>query len=366
MEKIPFGDLHRHYLAIQRDIDAAIERVLKSGWFVLGREGERFEQEFARFLGGGYAAGVGSGTEALHLALVACDFQPGDQVLTVANTAVPTINAISFAGLEPVFVDIDPESYCIDASRLESSLTPRTRAIVPVHLFGNVCEMETITAFAEKHGLVVIEDACQAHGASYRGRRAGTIGRFGCFSFYPSKNLGAFGDGGLVYSSDPSSVERIRLLRNYGQVRRYHHQIEGFNSRLDEMQAAILSAQLPYLEKWNERRRQIAGLYERSINHPLISKPRQQPDRSHVFHLYVIRCAQRDRLRTHLESRGIGTQIHYPVPCHLQNAYRRLGLRPGSFPVAEKYADEILSLPIYPELDDEQVLSVAEAINQFA
>ncbi len=362
---IPFGDLKRHYYEIQEQIDTAIQRVLESGWFVLGKEVENFERHFAEFLGCHHAIGVGSGTEALHLALVACDLQPGEEVITVPNTAVPTLSAISFAQLTPVFVDIDPQNFCMDARLLEEKIGPRTRVVLPVHLYGNACDMDAIMAVAEKHGLIVIEDACQAHGTTFKGKRVGTFGRFGCFSFYPSKNLGAFGDGGMVVCNNDRDAEKIRLLRNYGQIERYYHEIKGFNSRLDELQAAILDAQLPFLSSWNEKRRQIATLYRQLIHNPLITLPSEQIDVYQIYHLFVIRCLQRDRLRHFLAEHGISTQIHYPVPCHLQNAYKELGVGEGSLPVAEEFAKQILSLPIFPEMTMDEVTRVAEAINQF-
>ncbi|HQG46638.1 MAG TPA: DegT/DnrJ/EryC1/StrS family aminotransferase, partial [bacterium] len=336
--QVPFGDLTRHYAAIKEEIDAAVGRVLSSGWFVLGHEVQAFEEAFARYLGVRHAIGVGSGTEALHLALVASGVKSGDEVITVPNTAVPTLSAISFAQAVPVMVDIDPDSFCIDADRLEEKITPRTRAIIPVHLYGNACRIEAVMACARRHNLAVIEDACQAHGATCNGKAAGTFGDYGCFSFYPSKNLGAFGDGGMVVTDDDDRAQQIVLLRNYGQIERYYHEIKGFNSRLDEMQAAILHAQLPHLDAWNRRRRDIAALYGRAITNPGITLPRQQEGSGHVFHLYVVRCGRRDALRRHLADHGIGTQIHYPVPCHLQNAYRDLGLGPGTCPIAEQYA----------------------------
>jgi dTDP-4-amino-4,6-dideoxygalactose transaminase len=363
--QVPFGDLTRHYLAIKEEIDGAVARVLNSGWFVLGNEVKAFEEAFARYLGVRHAIGVGSGTEALHLALVASGVQPGDEVITVPNTAVPTLSAISFAQAVPVMVDVDPDSFCINVNRLEEKISTRTRAIIPVHLFGNACRIEEVMAIARRHNLAVIEDACQAHGARRLGRTVGTFGEYGCFSFYPSKNLGAFGDGGMVVTDDDERARQIVLLRNYGQIERYYHDIKGFNSRLDELQAAILAAQLPYLTEWNRRRREIAALYSRTITHPGVLLPTQQEGSDHVFHLYVVRCETRDALRSHLADHGIGTQIHYPVPCHLQNAYKELAAEAGSCPVAERYAREILSLPIYPEMRDEEALFVAETINQF-
>jgi len=363
--QVPFGDLTRHYLAIKSEIDAAVNRVLASGWFVLGIELRAFEEAFAAHIGVRHAIGVGSGTEAIHLALVASGVQPGDEVITVPNTAVPTLSAISFAGATPVLVDVDPDSFCIDPDLIEQKISARTRAIIPVHLYGNCCRMDEVMAVAGRHNLAVIEDACQAHGAVYQGKRTGTFGAYGCFSFYPSKNIGAFGDGGMVVTDDDQRAEQIVLLRNYGQLERYYHEIKGFNSRLDEMQAAILSAQLPHLESWNRRRREIAVLYSHAISHPAVRLPRQQEGSGHVFHLYVVRCQARDALRRHLADHGIGTQIHYPVPCHLQNAYKDPGVPAGSYPVAEQCAAEVLSLPIYPELSDDEVRYVAETINQF-
>lgn len=362
---VSFGDLKRHYHGIKDQIDDAITRVLESGWFVLGKEIEHFEKEFANFLGSVHAIGVGSGTEALHLALVACDLHVGDEIITVPNTAVPTLSAITFAQLMPVFVDVDPESFCMNVQLLEEKITPRTRAIIPVHLFGNACDMDSIMAIANKHHLYVIEDACQAHGTTVKGKMVGTFGQYGCFSFYPSKNLGAFGDGGMVVTNDAHLAEKIYLLRNYGQIERYYHEIKGFNSRLDELQAAILAAQLPHLQQWNSRRREIAALYRQLIHHPLLTLPAEQKDVYQVYHLFVIRSPERDRLREHLAQHGIGTQIHYPVPCHLQHAYEELHLTIGTFPIAESLANEILSLPIYPEMTLDEVEYVARIVNSF-
>jgi len=296
---------------------------------------------------------------------LALNLKPGDEVITSSMTWVSTVNMIELCDAKPVMVDIDPSTLMITADRIAPAITPRTRAIIPVHLYGNCCRMDEVMAIAGRHHLAVIEDACQAHGAEYQGGKAGTFGAYGCFSFYPSKNLGAFGDGGMVVTDDDERARQIVLLRNYGQLERYYHEIKGFNSRLDEMQAAILSAQLPHLESWNRRRREIAALYSKAISHPAVILPRQQEESRHVFHLYVVRCQARDALRRHLADHGIGTQIHYPVPCHLQNAYRDLGVPAGSHPVAERCAAEVLSLPIYPELSDEEVLYVSETINHF-
>ena len=362
---IPFGNLKRHYQVLKAEIDTAVHRVLDSGWYILGKELERFEREFAGYIGVPYAVGVGSGTEALHLALIASGVQPGDEVITVPNTAVPTISAISFANATPVFVDVDPATFCIDVGQIEQKITGKTRAIVPVHLYGQACNMPEIISLAAKHGLAVVEDAAQAHGAVYQGKKVGSFGDFGCFSFYPSKNLGAFGDAGMVVTRDEKLAEDIKLLRNYGQEKRYYHKTKGFNSRLDEIQAAILLVKLKYMDAWNERRRQIADLYREHIRNPLVALPIEKQDAYHVYHLYVIRCEQRDRLRAFLQEHGIGTQIHYPIPCHLQEAYKDLGLGPGTCPVAEQCADQVLSLPNYPELTDEEIIYIAETINRF-
>lgn len=362
---IPFGDLKRHYERIRPAIDQAVHRVLASGWFILGHELEAFEQSFARHIGSRFAVGVGSGTEALHLALLAAGVKPGDEVITAPNTAVPTLSAISFAGAKPKFVDIDPQTYCLDASKLEAAVTRQTKAIVPVHLYGHPCDMPTILKVADRFGLKVIEDCAQSHDAAIAGKKTGTFGHYGCFSFYPSKNLGAFGDAGMIVTDDPSEAEKLKMLRNYGQSQRYYHDILGFNSRLDELQAAILSAKLPFLNEWNERRRAIAERFDSLITNPAITKPIERPGCRHVYHLYVIRHPQRDRLRDYLAKKGVGTQIHYPVPCHLQKAYAFLGYRKGDFPIAEQYAEQVLSLPNYPELEDKEIDMISQFINEF-
>ena len=362
---IPFGDLKRHYAAIKPQIDAAVRRVLDSGWYILGAELEAFERQFAAHVGSPFAVGVGSGTEALHLALLAAGVQPGDEVITVANTAVPTLSAISFAQATPVFVEIDPQTYGMDAADIEAAITPKTRAIIPVHLYGHPCDMPAINEIARRHRLKVVEDCAQSHDAAISGRKTGTFGDYGCFSFYPSKNLGAFGDAGLVTVDDPQEAEKLRRLRNYGQSRRYHHDSLGFNSRLDEMQAAILAVKLNFLPQWTERRRQIAALFDRLITNPNVGKPTERTGFTHVYHLYVIRHPRRDALRQFLADRGVGTQIHYPVPCHLQQAYGFLGHQPGFLPITEAYAEQVLSLPNYPELDDREVEYISSLINEF-
>ena len=363
--QVPFGDLRRQYDSIRKEIDDAVRRVLERGWFVLGCEVENFERQFADYLGVPHVIGVGSGTEALHLALVACGVQHGDEVVTAPNACVPTASAISAAGAVPVFADVDPVSFNLDPRKLERSITARTKAVVPVHLYGQSADLDPILDVCRRWSVPVIEDNAQGHGAAYKGKKLGTIGAAGCFSFYPSKNLGAFGDGGAVATSDDELAARLRRLRNYGEERRYYHSIKGFNSRLDEVQAAILAAKLPYLDAWNARRQEIASMYATHINNPLVRKPARLSHGTHAYHLYVLSCERRDELRDHLTTRGVGTQVHYPVPIHLQDAYRDLGHQTGAFPIAEQCCSEVVSLPIYPELSDEECLHVAKSVEEF-
>ena len=370
---IPFGDLKREYRELKPHLDAAVRGVCESGWFVLGGKVEQFESAFARYAGGGvHAIGVGSGTDALYLSLVSCGVGHGDYVITVPNTAVPTISAISLAGAAPVFVDVDPVSFNMDPALLRQTikrekarLGVRLKAVMPVHLYGQCADMDPILETAREYGLKVVEDACQAHGALYKGRMAGTMGDYGAFSFYPSKNLGAYGDGGAVLTGDLDGARRLVMLRNYGQRKRYYHKIIGINSRLDEMQAAILLAKLGLLDVWNRRRRAIAGFYSRAITNSRVTKPSVMPYGGHVFHLYVIRHPDRDALVGRLRDGGVGTAIHYPVPVHLQEAYAELGYGEGSFPASERLAGEIVSLPVFPQLSDEELAGVADVVNGF-
>ena len=356
---IPFGDLKLQYQSIKVELDRAIQSVLDEGWFILGKNVSAFEDEFAAYCGTSFAVGVGSGTDALQLALMACGIGPGDEVLTSPLSATFTALAISAVGAVPTFVDIDPNTYNIDPRKLEGAIGPRTKAIMPVHLYGQPADMDPILAVARKYNLFVIEDAAQAHGALYKSRRAGVMGDVGCFSFYPSKNLGAFGDGGMVVTNNPESAEKLRMLRHGGQKTRYDHQLIGRNSRLDELQAAILRVKLTYLEKWNERRRHIAALYTALLGDSEVEPPIEALYAKHIFHLYVVRCKDRDALQDHLTERGVGTAVHYPIPIHLQGAYRWLAVEPGSFPIAERCANQVLSLPIYPELTDAKVRQIA-------
>ncbi|MBI3649856.1 MAG: DegT/DnrJ/EryC1/StrS family aminotransferase [Acidobacteria bacterium] len=363
--KVPFGDLRRQYFAMREEIDAAVQRVFERGWFILGVEGETFERHFADYLNVKHCVGVGSGTEAIHLALRAVGVEADDEVITAANTCVPTVSGIWAAGAKPVLVDIDEQSFTLDPAKLEAAITPKTKAILPVHLYGQAADLDPILEIARHHHLKVVEDAAQAHGATYKGRKLGALGDAAAFSFYPSKNLGANGDGGAVTTNDAEIAERIARLRNYGQEKRYYHTTKGTNSRLDEVQAAILCAKLKHLDEWNVRRAAIARIYDEEIIHAAIQKPAAMAYGTHNYHLYVIRCQRRDALQEHLNQQGITTLIHYPVPIHWQKAYEDLHRGVGAYPRAESCAAQILSLPIFPELTYDEARHVAESINAF-
>jgi len=363
---ISFLDLKKQYLSIKDEIDQAIETVFDKAWFILGEQVEAFEVEFSNYIGTKYGVGVGSGTEAIHLALVACGVKSGDQVITVPNTAVPTISAISFAGAIPIFVDIDPNTYTMDTSQLEEKITERTKVILPVHLYGHPTDMDPILDIAKRYDLKVVEDSCQAHGAEYKGKKVGSIGDVGCFSFYPSKNLGAYGDGGFITTNNNEIADKTRLLRNYGQTDRYCHIIKGFNSRLDEIQAAILRVKLKKLDSWNDQRRKLVKCYSQLLENSNVFVPGELDYAKHVYHLFVIRSHKRDELQVFLKSYKIGTLIHYPIPVHLQKSYEDLGMSSGTFPVTEKFANEILSLPLYPELTVDEVKEVSKIICDFS
>lgn len=338
------------YLSHKDEINAAIQDVLAKGRYILGNEVKAFEAEFAAYIGCSFGVGVGSGTDAIHLALRACGVKPGDEVITVAHTAVATVTAIEQSGATPVFVDIDPETYTLDPDALPAALSPQTKAIVPVHLYGQPVELEPILAFARKHGLRVIEDCAQAHGAFYHGGRVGSWGDAGCFSFYPTKNLGALGDGGLIVTKDPDLASRVSLLREYGWAERFISQVPGFNSRLDELQAAVLRVKLKYLDEDNSRRQRLAKVYTDGFEFASFNVPKLKSACTHTFHLYVIRHSSRDRLQNWLQDRGIGALVHYPQPIHRQPAYHRRVKCADLLPETERAAREVLSLPIYPEL----------------
>jgi dTDP-4-amino-4,6-dideoxygalactose transaminase len=368
---IPLVDLHAQYLRHRTELDDAVMGVLESellGRFQdtpsLGPEVEAFETEFAAFSGAKFAVGVDSGTSALHLALRAAGVGPGDEVITVPLTFIATVSAIAYTGASPVLVDVDPVSLTIDVEQLERAVTPRTKAILPVHLYGHMAEMDAILDVARRHGLVVIEDAAQAHGAEYHGRRAGSVGDIGCFSFYPSKNLGAFGDGGAVTTSNPEYALRLRSLRNWASPEPYRHETLAFNNRLDEMQAAVLRVKLGYLDGWNARRRTHAATYNELLSPVPVALPSGREGLLDVFHIYAIRTQRRAELQAWLGQQGVSTGIHYPVPVHLQPAFRELGCGPGAFPAAEAAANEVLSLPMYPELDDVAIQHVAAAARE--
>jgi len=371
LAKLPLVDLKAQYGAIKPEIDAAIERVLQSTAFINGPDVSAFEAEFAQFCGVDHAIGVASGTAALQLALTAFEIGSGDEVITVAHTFCATAEAIVQAGARPVFVDIDPDTYTIDPAAVEAAITPRTKAIIPVHLYGMPADMATINAIARAHNLIVIEDAAQAHGAQYRGRAAGALADAGCFSFYPGKNLGAYGDGGAVTTNNPEIAQRVFALRDHGRLRqpngkpsKYEHALIGFGERLDTLQAAILRVKLRYLPDWTARRQRLADYYRQALAHLPLGLPSAPADRTAVYHLFVVRAPARDRLRIALAEQGIETGIHYPIPLHLQKAFAFLGHRAGDLPHTERAAAEILSLPLFPEMSEADCDRVARAVEQ--
>src|SRR5216110_987629 len=364
-QNVPFVDLGIQYQAIAAEINHAISKVIQEADFILGREVRLFEEEFAAFCDVPYAVGVDSGTSALELALRAFDIGSGDEVITAANSFIASALGVSHAGAKPVLVDVDPFTYTLDVKALDRAIIRRTKAIIPVHLYGHPAHMGPIRQLADRHGLVVIEDACQAHGASYKGKRVGSLGHAAAFSFYPGKNLGAYGDGGMVVTKDRKIANRLEMLRNYGQKEKYKHLFRGYNRRLDTMQAAILRVKLRYLEKWNAARRWNASLYQKHLEGSGVVVPGEAGGAESVWHLYVIRTERRDALKEHLVIKGINASIHYPIPIHLQPAYEDLGHKLGDFPVAEAYADRILSLPMYAELNSGQVERVSSAISEF-
>jgi dTDP-4-amino-4,6-dideoxygalactose transaminase len=361
--KVPFLDLKAQYQSIKPEIDAAISRVLESSQFVLGEEVAGFEREFAKYCGASECIAVNSGTSALHLALLAAGVGPGDEVLTVPFTFVASVAAVLYAGARPVLVDIDPRSFNMDPAAIEAAITPRTKALLPVHLYGQTADMDPIMEIAQRRGLVVIEDAAQAHGAKYKGRSAGSIGHIGCFSFYPAKNLGAYGEGGAVTTSDSEYANKIRMLRDWGADRKYHHLLRGYNYRMEGFQGAILRVKLRHLEHWTEKRRAIAKQYDQLLADSGLTLPVEMPGSRHVYHLYTLRVPDRNGLQASLLEEGISTAIHYATPAHLQPAYADLGYEQGSFPRSEGVATQVLSLPVYPELSEQAIVDVAAAVN---
>lgn len=359
---VPFVDLKTQYQSIKAEINTALTRILENTSFIMGAEVATFEKAFADYLGAQFCIGVNSGTAALQLALMACEIKPGDEVIVPSFTFFATAEAVSVLGVTPVFVDIDPVSYTVTAATIEKAITPRTRAIIPVHLYGQPADLDPILELGKRHNLKVIEDAAQAHGAEYKGRRVGALGDLGCFSFYPSKNLGAYGEAGAIVTNDEGLATRLRLLRDHGSTSKYAHAIVGYNFRMEEIQAAVLNVKLPRLDDWNNNRRQRASAYNELLKERGVVLPREMDHARHVYHVYAVQSDQRDDLRQSLTDADIQTGVHYPIPIHLQPAYESLGYKPGDLPVTEQLAERILSLPMFPELTDDQQLAVANAM----
>ena len=362
---IPLADLKSQYQSIKNEIDGAISEVVESCQFILGPKVEAFEADFAAYCQSRFAFGLNSGTSALHLALLAAGVGPGDEVITVSYTFVATAAAVCYTGATLVFVDIDPLTCNIDVAKIESAITPKTKVIMPVHLYGSCADMDPILDIARRHDLIVIEDAAQAHGAEYKGRRAGSMGELACFSFYPGKNLGAYGEGGAVVTSDERYVEPLKRLRDQGQSEKYYHPMVGYNYRMEAIQGAVLGVKLKHLEEWNEARRQHAAVYTREFAGSGLRLLEELPDTKSVHHIFPLFTARRDGLREHLQQDGISTGLHYPIPVHLQPAFRSLGHKKGDFPETERACQEVLSLPMYPELSEEAVLSIVDSVLQF-
>ena len=359
---IPYNDLKAQYHSIKNEIDTAVLRVLDSTQYILGEEVAAFEREFAGYCRASQAIGVNSGTSALHLALLAAGIGPGDEVITVPFTFVATVSAICYTGATPVLVDIEPDYFTMDPSKIEAAITPKTKAIMPVHLYGQPADMDPIMDIARRRSLTVIEDAAQAHGSDYHGRRCGSIAEIAGFSFYPGKNLGAYGEGGAITTTRADVAATCRTLRDWGRGQRYEHRVKAFNYRMDGIQGAILRVKLRHLEAWTERRRQVAEWYAAALDPDTVRLPQARPGCRHVYHVYAVRTGDREKLREALDNQGIQTGVHYPIPVHLQPAHADLGYHAGDFPVAEQVAREVLSLPIFPEMTREQVQTVAEAV----
>lgn len=362
---VPLLDLVAQYQEIKPEIDAAIKRVLDSGHFILGPEVAAFEKEIAAYIGVSHGIGVASGTDALLLALRALEIGPGDEVILPAYTFFATIGTVLHVGATPVFVDIDPQTYCIDVEQTSAKVTPATKAIIPVHLYGQAADMDALAEIAREHGLSIIEDNAQAFGATYKGRKTGTLGDIGCLSFFPSKNLGGYGDGGMVVTNNPDLAEKVRMLRAHGWKKKYFPEILGYNSRLDALQAAILRVKLPHLDRWNEGRRKVAHIYSDALAEtPNLQIPYEAPYRTHVYHLYILQVPNRDELQEKLKEAGIGTSVYYPQPLHLADPCRDLGYTEGDFPIAEKASLETIAIPVYPDMSDELIAYVLETVKK--
>jgi dTDP-4-amino-4,6-dideoxygalactose transaminase len=362
---IPLVDLHAQYVPLKDEIFAGMEKVFESMHLFLGENVQALEKEFAQFCGAQYGVGVSDGTSALQIILRAMDIGPGDEVITVSHTFIATAEAIVLAGAKPVFVDIYPDTCLMDVTQVEQKITPRTKAILPVHLYGQTVDMDPLLEIAARHHVKVIEDACQAHGATYNGRRAGSLGDAAGFSFYYSKNLGALGEGGFITTSDPEIYRKARMIRDHGSERRYYHDLIGVNGRLDEIQAVVLRAKLAHLTEYNQLRRGHAQKYKKLLAGLPVAAPTEWEGNEHIYHMYVIQAPRRDELQVWLKEHGVGTGIHYPVPIHLQKAMGDLGYKPGDMPVTEKTVEKILSLPMYPEMTDDQIYAVVEALRSF-
>ena len=356
---IPFINLKAEYQFIGKKLTPKINSILENGFFVLGEEVENFEEEFSKYMGSKYAISVNSGSDALFLAIKSLGIGVNDEIITVSHTYISSVDAIVRNGAKPVFVDIDQNTYCMDVSQIEEKITENTKAILPVHLYGHPAEMDSLREIAYEHGLFIIEDACQAHSAEYHGKKVGNFGDLGCFSFYPTKNLGAYGDGGMVVTDDSDLAEQLQMFRNYGQSQKYYYDFQGFNSRLDEIQAGVLRVKLKHLDDWNKKRRNIAEIYNNRLKDLNLILPIEKEGSKHVYHLYVIRCENRDKLREELSKNGIQTQIHYPVPIHRQKAYLHSNVD-AKLPVTEKVCGEILSLPMNPFLKDDEIIYICE------
>ncbi len=362
--KLPLVDLKAQHASIAAEVDAAVQRVIANTDFILGADVAAFEEEFAAYCEAAQCVALDSGMSALELGMRALGIGAGDEVITPANSFIASSSAISFTGGTPIWVDVDPRTHNIDPARIEAAITPRTKAIMVVHLYGRPADMDAVMAIARRRGLPVIEDACQSHGARYQGRRTGSMGAFAAFSFYPAKNLGAYGDAGAITTNDAALAEKVRMMRNYGQRAKYDHVYLAWNRRMDTIQAAVLRVKLRHLDAWNEARRRIASTYDELLASTGATLPHSSGDVEHVHHLYVVQVDERERVITELDARGVGTGIHYPTPIHLQEAYRERGFGPGSFPVTEAAARRVLSLPMYPELTDDAVHRVADALGE--
>lgn len=350
---VPFVDLSAIHKPLTEEFAAVFQRVLERSSFILGPEVQDFEAAFASYLGVGHCVTTNNGTTALQLVLGGLGIGPGDEVITVANTFIATAEAISAVGAKPVFVDVDPVSYTMDPVQAEKAITPRTKALLPVHLYGQCADLDALADVAKRHKLFLVEDACQAHGSEYKGRKAGSVGIAGCFSFYPGKNLGALGEGGAVVTNDAALAQKLRMLHDHGSLRKYEHAVPGFNYRLEGMQAGFLNVKLPHLDGWNAQRREVAALYTSRLKDTGIVAPKEMSYGKHIYHLYVVQVENRDQIQKDLGAQGVATGLHYPLPLHLQEAYKDLGYREGSFPVSERLAKRILSLPMYPGLSKE-------------